>query len=760
MSFITLNFRISLLGFIILLIFSSIISFNSIAAQQHHNNPLDLLLNGIKSLTNGTTPNPASTSSPPSLGLVGMNLTPDLAKSITENGFLINQNNGFLVTNVYGHSPASNAGIRGGFTALTINGTQLLVGGDIIIKIDNVPIKDNIGISNYLLTKKVGDTIKITIARNDMTLTKKVILTNFHPPLTNTNPPPLTNTNPPPLTNTNPPPLTNTNPPPLTNITISQPSVTNWTTYTNNDTGVSMQYPSNWIRNDTQNGYYAHFDSPESNVKGQYQAELQLHLLNNFSCSNLDDCIQKRIEILKSTAPPDFQVIESSTNANLSSLPAYKIIATATELPGFKLTFTEIGTIVGSSVYYIDTPIQSDQYFNYLPIINNMTDSFQINTAPTNTTYTTYTNNDTGVSMQYPSNWIRNDTQNGQIYATFDSNETDAKNIYLVEIRLGIDNTTSNPDLNSYLQNSIGYYKSPSNGYQNFQVIESGTNYNMSGQPSYKLVGTYFEPNAGVKNTIIETATIVGSSVYYVDAIIQSDQYFNYLPIINNIINSFQINTTSAPYPYQAPPSYSNFSPTNITQCLSNNSNFINSTLQQNISGLDSTYTNQNYGLKINPTNNWKIMECSNSIEVIPSAFFNTTQSEPPGKISIMQFNASNVFNYTPNYLDYLNSSGVENLMVLESGPFLYKGSNSYRFVLTYYDPITNSYIEELNILTIQNNVLYHINYKADLNTYSKYIYSATKIINSIEFLNSENSNPTINDQRQLNTPPDITGGA
>ena len=121
-----------------------------------------------------------------------------------------------------------------------------------------------------------------------------------------------------------------------------------------------------------------------------------------------------------------------------------------------------------------------------------MINSFQIDNATSTTPSTTtpssqvqlasnnmvpYTNPHYGIKMQYPSNWIKNDTQNGQIYAEFNSPDLNSKNLYLADFRLGIDNTTANLDLNSYLQNSISSYKS-SQAFQNFQVIESGTNYN------------------------------------------------------------------------------------------------------------------------------------------------------------------------------------------------------------------------------------------------------------------------------------------
>ena len=163
--------------------------------------------------------------------------------------------------------------------------------------------------------------------------------------------------------------------------------------------------------------------------------------------------------------------------------PAYKLIGTYTDSgPAVKFTVIETGTVVGFRIYYIYALVKADQYFNYLPIIDKMINSFAINNAtkstssttspPIVTNYVNYTNTNYGVSIQYPSNWIKNETQQGQIYTEFDSPEATVNNFYNVYFRLAIDNTTSITDISNYLQNEIKIFRS-SPGFQNFQVVES-----------------------------------------------------------------------------------------------------------------------------------------------------------------------------------------------------------------------------------------------------------------------------------------------
>ena len=64
-------------------------------------------------------------------------------------------------------------------------------------------------------------------------------------------------------------------------------------------------------------------------------------------------------------------------------------------------------------------------------------------------------------------------------------------------------------------------------------------------KPVYKIVGTYTSSTSGNKKTLIETGTMIGSSIYYIQVLVDSDQYFNYLPTINNMINSYQINNNT-----------------------------------------------------------------------------------------------------------------------------------------------------------------------------------------------------------------------
>ena len=68
----------------------------------------------------------------PYLGIIGVALTEDMSKQLG-----LNQTKGYLLTSITKGSAAEKADLRAGTTTKTYNGSDITVGGDIILKIDN-----------------------------------------------------------------------------------------------------------------------------------------------------------------------------------------------------------------------------------------------------------------------------------------------------------------------------------------------------------------------------------------------------------------------------------------------------------------------------------------------------------------------------------------------------------------------------------------------------------------------------------------------
>ncbi len=98
----------------------------------------------------------------PWLGVSGTDVTPDIANAIG-----LQEARGFLVINVVEGGPADMAGIQGGNILAQIGGSEIVLGGDIILAVDNVSVRKIDDLLGYLeASTEVGKTITLTIWRD------------------------------------------------------------------------------------------------------------------------------------------------------------------------------------------------------------------------------------------------------------------------------------------------------------------------------------------------------------------------------------------------------------------------------------------------------------------------------------------------------------------------------------------------------------------------------------------------------------------
>ncbi|MEM2876009.1 MAG: trypsin-like peptidase domain-containing protein [Candidatus Bathyarchaeia archaeon] len=97
----------------------------------------------------------------PWIGVVGLDVTPEIATAMG-----LKEIRGFLVTSVIKGSPAEKAGIRGGEKTVTVEGEKIVIGGDVIVGVDDLKVR---GIGDILVYieryKNVGDEISLWIVR-------------------------------------------------------------------------------------------------------------------------------------------------------------------------------------------------------------------------------------------------------------------------------------------------------------------------------------------------------------------------------------------------------------------------------------------------------------------------------------------------------------------------------------------------------------------------------------------------------------------
>lgn len=96
------------------------------------------------------------------LGIDGIDMDEQIASEL-----MVNQSTGILVVAVISDGPADKARLEGGYRITDINGTQIELGGDIIISADNQTIENLRDMSTYISNNKVeGDTISLGILRD------------------------------------------------------------------------------------------------------------------------------------------------------------------------------------------------------------------------------------------------------------------------------------------------------------------------------------------------------------------------------------------------------------------------------------------------------------------------------------------------------------------------------------------------------------------------------------------------------------------
>jgi S1-C subfamily serine protease len=107
----------------------------------------------------------------PWFGVEGYAVTDDFAEVL---GLPVKS--GILVARVRKGSSAENAGIRGASRAIAVYNERVLVGGDIIVAVDNKPITSPDELRLALEPKKPGETIKVTIYRQQTKMDLNVLL--------------------------------------------------------------------------------------------------------------------------------------------------------------------------------------------------------------------------------------------------------------------------------------------------------------------------------------------------------------------------------------------------------------------------------------------------------------------------------------------------------------------------------------------------------------------------------------------------------
>jgi S1-C subfamily serine protease len=101
-------------------------------------------------------------------GFLGVSVV-TLDSSIDKAMKLTSNQRGLLVEQVVSGGPADQSGIQAGTTPFTDNGNQILIGGDVLLRIDRVNLTSTNALRNYLAQTQPGQTVALTVLRNGQT---------------------------------------------------------------------------------------------------------------------------------------------------------------------------------------------------------------------------------------------------------------------------------------------------------------------------------------------------------------------------------------------------------------------------------------------------------------------------------------------------------------------------------------------------------------------------------------------------------------
>jgi S1-C subfamily serine protease len=105
------------------------------------------------------------------LGIKGIPVEPKLAEAVN-----LPVQKGALVEVVEKGSPAAKAGLEGGTTAVTIEGTEVLLGGNIITEVDGEAVESMEQLQNLIGEHKPGDSVEVTYLQDGKKKTATVKL--------------------------------------------------------------------------------------------------------------------------------------------------------------------------------------------------------------------------------------------------------------------------------------------------------------------------------------------------------------------------------------------------------------------------------------------------------------------------------------------------------------------------------------------------------------------------------------------------------
>ena len=157
----------------------------------------------------------------------------------------------------------------------------------------------------------------------------------------------------------------------------------------------------------------------------------------------------------------------------------------------------------------------------------------------------TYKNDSYGVNIQYPANWSSNPGEGNDNsgdsstdIVTFSPKDTSSSATFDVLV----DKVDSGENLKQYVSDSISDDKTD---LKNFTASETTLNsVTLAGSPAYKVIYSYTDQGENFKG--LETGTLVGNKVYFIQYENSPSKFDSDLPTVQKMIDSFKLTSSKS----------------------------------------------------------------------------------------------------------------------------------------------------------------------------------------------------------------------
>lgn len=154
-----------------------------------------------------------------------------------------------------------------------------------------------------------------------------------------------------------------------------QSETSDYLIYYNSEYGIKIKYPPNWTKMEQVFGAIVVFMSPKENAFDNFQENLNIVAESLSTPITLEEYTDVAISQLKQIIT-DINIVETESTT-LAGNPAHKIVYTGRQ-GQYILKWMQIWTIKNNKAYVITYTAEENTYSNFLGIVQEMINSFEI----------------------------------------------------------------------------------------------------------------------------------------------------------------------------------------------------------------------------------------------------------------------------------------------------------------------------------------------------------------------------------------------